>query len=83
MTSYFEDLTSETFTYILKQINRKENKKRLHSLIETFTQTAVQKIQPYMYAIMAILVLLFIMNCFQFYYYIRFIIQNNIDHASV
>ena len=65
------DLTTETISLIFKECEKEKNKKRLASIINNITDIAIKNIQPYLYTIMAILVLLFVINCFQFYYYIK------------
>jgi hypothetical protein len=67
------DLTGEVLRYAYKEFNRPNNRKRLAFMIETVTNMAIGRIQPYMYAIMAILVIMFLLNCFQFYYYLKYI----------
>ena len=67
------DLTGEVLRYAYKEINRPNNRKRLAFIIDTVTNMAIGRIQPYLYAIMAILVIMFLLNCFQFYYYLKYI----------
>ena len=71
------DLTSETLKYVYKEFNRPNNRKRLRFMIDTITNMAIGRIQPYMYAIMAILIIMFLLNCFQFYYYLKFIMLSH------
>ena len=48
--------------------------KQINKIINHITTIAFDYIKPYLYTIMAILITLFIMNCLQFYYYIKLII---------
>jgi len=69
-----KDLTTETINPISKEFDKTHNKQHLNKIINHITNIAFQYIKPYLYTIMAILIILFIMNCFQFYYYIKLII---------
>ncbi len=71
MNSLLSALTSETLTFLYKEARRDKNQKKLSFIINTLINIAMQRIQVYMYAIMAILIILFLMNCFQFFYYIK------------
>lgn len=78
------DLTTETINLIFKECEKEKNKKRLALIINNITDIAFKNIQPYLYTIMAILILLFVINCFQFYYYIKlFITSNNFDNRNI
>lgn len=88
MTSLIGAFTSETLSFLYKETRRKKNQKRIAFIINTLIDIAIQRIQPYMYAIMAVLVVLFLMNCFQFFYYITFtkqyaahFLQTTLDHT--
>lgn len=71
------DLTGDVLKYAFKEFNRPNNRKRLEFVIDTVTDMAIRRIQPYMYAIMAILLVVFLFNCFQFYYYLKYIIASH------
>jgi hypothetical protein len=77
MKSLFSDLTKETINIIFKECEREKNRHKIENFINKITKIAFTNIQPYLYTIMAILVLMFTMNCFQFYYYIKLFILNN------
>lgn len=77
MKSIVEDLATETINFIYKECEKDKNKKRLNIIINNIINIAFESIKPYLYTIMAILVLLFVMNCFQFYYYVKLIMLNN------
>jgi hypothetical protein len=83
MKSLFSDLTKETINIVFKECEKEKNKNRIENFINKITKIAFTNIQPYLYTIMAILVLMFTMNCFQFYYYIKlFIINNKISNLD-
>jgi hypothetical protein len=50
----------------------------LRPVLDKIMNTIINKIAPYLYSIMAILIVMFFMNCFQFYYYIKIILSKNI-----
>lgn len=77
MNTLVGDLTSETISFIYKECEKDKNKKRLSIILDNVTEFILKKIQPYLYTIMAILILLFLINFFQFYYYIKLFILNN------
>lgn len=79
MKSIIEDLTHDTVKLIHKQIKKPNTRKRLEEVINTVTSMAFDKFKPYLITTMAILILLFILNCFQFYYYIKVIITHKIN----
>jgi hypothetical protein len=81
-SSIVGDLTSETISIIYKECERPKNKRRLSYIINNITNMAFRNIQPYLYTIMAILIILFLMNCFQFYYYIKIVLLNNKHHIN-
>jgi hypothetical protein len=76
MNSIIGDLTSDTISIIFKECEKNKNKKRIQYIINNILDVAFGNIKPYLYTIMGILILLFLMNLFQFYYYIRLFIQN-------
>lgn len=76
MNSILGDVTRETLSFLYKETHRKKNKKRITYIINTLVDIAIKRIQPYLYVIMAVLIILFLINCFQFFYYIRLIISN-------
>lgn len=72
MNALLGSFTNETLSLLYKEARREKNQKRISFIINTLLDIAIRRIQPYMYAIMAVLVVLFLMNCFQFFYYIKF-----------
>lgn len=84
MSTLIGDLTTETIRFIYKACEKDKNKKRLSIIMNNITEIALKKIEPYLYTIMAILILLFLINFFQFYYYIKlFIINNNKSMSEI
>jgi hypothetical protein len=84
MKSIIGDLTTETISLIFRECEKDKNKRRLSNIINNIINIAFENIKPYLYTIMAILVLLFVMNCFQFYYYIKlFLTSKNLENANI
>jgi hypothetical protein len=75
--SLFGTFTSELIDYIYLQTQKKKNKRKLKYVYDTVIGILFSDLKPYLYTILAILVLMFIMNCFSFYYYIRLFIESN------
>lgn len=71
MDSIFTELASDALNILYKESKRKKNQKRITYIVDTLASLAIRRIQPYMYAIMAILIVMFLMNCFQFWYYVK------------
>jgi hypothetical protein len=80
-------VTNEILTHCLnvakKHINESMdenggNGSILRPVLDRIMNTIINKIAPYLYSIMAILIVMFFMNCFQFYYYIRIILTKNV-----
>ena len=71
--------TKETINFIYKETQREKNKKKLENIIGFLAKTALKPIQPYLILIVCILLILFLMNCFQFFYYVKYILNNKTD----
>lgn len=71
MTGILETLTKETIDIIYKEAKRKKNKKRIEFILKIFEDFIISRIQPFVFAIFGILIVLFLVNCFQFFYYIK------------
>ena len=82
-------VTNEILTHCLnvakKHLNESMNENGdgsntsiLRPVLDRVMNTIINKIAPYLYSIMAILIVMFFMNCFQFYYYIRIILTKNV-----
>lgn len=72
-SNIFGNLTKQTLSLLYLELNKPVNKRKLTSIIEILLKSALSYLTPYLYAIMAILVILFLMNCFQFMYYTRIV----------
>jgi hypothetical protein len=84
MKSIISDLTSETIGIIFKECEKDKNKKRLEAIMNNIINIAFENLKPYLYTIMGLLMILFLINCFQFYYYVKLFINNNkLDHIQI
>lgn len=76
MDSLFSNATKETINFIYKETQKQKNKQKLESIIQFLSKAALNPIQPYLILIICMLIILFLMNCFQFFYYIKYIVYN-------
>lgn len=77
INSLVGDITNELIDYIYIQSRRKGNKRKIKYILDTLTSIAFGDVKPYLYTILAILILMFLMNCFNFYYYITLFAKSN------
>ena len=77
--SIVRNFTCELIDLIYIESKRKKNRRKLHKIINVLTSSALQNIQPYLILIVALLVILFLMNCFQFYYYMKHVVRLNLE----
>lgn len=73
----YGNITNEIIEYIYKQTKKHKNKKKLKYIIDTIRDLALDDIKPYLFTILAILILMFLMNSFNFYYYITLFMKSN------
>jgi hypothetical protein len=71
------DLTREIIDYIYLHSKKRGNKRKVKYILDTLTSIAFGDVKPYLYTILAILILMFLMNCFNFYYYITLFAKSN------
>ena len=82
MNSLLSEVTSDFIRNIYIETLKKKNKKRLEKIVSSITVILLKKIQPYVFGILTMLVILFLMNILQFYYYLSFR-QMNLDYNSL
>ena len=73
------DVTNELINFIYKECNKKKNKKKLKNIIDSIIDLIFTDLKPYLYTILSILILMFLVNCANFYYYIKMLMKNNND----
>lgn len=71
INSLYGDLIRELIDYTYDQTKIKKNKKKIKCIIESVTTILFEHFKPYFYTIFALLIIMFIINMFQFYYYIK------------
>jgi hypothetical protein len=80
VNSIVGDITRECIDFIYTQTKRKKNKQKIQYIVSNLTNIVFENIQPYLYTILGVLIIMFLMNLFQFYYYIKlFLINNTLD----
>jgi len=82
VNSMIGDFTREIIDFIYSQTKRKNNKKKIKYIIDLLTKLLFEDIKPYLYTILSMLFIMFIINCFQFYYYIKLFIDTKSLGAS-
>lgn len=76
MDALLANVTNESIHYIYKQFKKDKNKRKLDAIIEHITSIAIKTVQPYLYTILGILLIMFCTNLLQFYYYLKAFIAN-------
>lgn len=80
MDNIINNFTNETIKLVYKECKKRKNKKKIIYITKLLTSTIFQYVKPYLYTILAILIIMFFMNVFQFIYYIKYNIKlNKID----
>lgn len=70
-------VTDETISFIYNQTKKDKNKKRIEYILNNLLDISLNRIKPYLYSIMGVLILIFLINFAQFYYYTTNIIKYN------
>ena len=83
MNSLLSDITRETVNLVYKETQKKKNQKRISYVFDFITTIAITKLQPYFYSIMAILIVLFLINCFQFFFYFKMMLTISKSHEHI
>lgn len=81
MDNLFSNATKETINFIYKETQKQKNKKKIDYILNLLFKSALKPIQPYLILIVSILIVLFLMNCFQFFYYIKYTLS--IQHSII
>lgn len=67
------DITRDVIQMLYAECKKRNNEKRLRYVMRYLSSIALGYISPYFYAIMAILVIMFLMNFVQFFYYFKLV----------
>lgn len=70
------DATDETISFLFKQFKKEKNKQKIDKIIEHVVSIAMKSVQPYLWTIMGILLIMFCTSLLQFYYYLKAFITN-------
>jgi len=68
------ELTNEAISIMYKELQKDKNKERISFILKFVSNMIFTDVVPYMYAIIAILIIMFLMNVFQFYYYVKYFV---------
>lgn len=66
-------ITNDTLRYIYKQILKKKNKQKLEIILKMVINIALKQINPYLYTIIILLLVILVVNSIQFCYYVKLI----------
>jgi len=70
-SSILGDITKEIINFAYKHTRKNKNKRKIKYIIDVLTNLLFEDIKPYAITILGILILMFVMNCFQFYWYMK------------
>ena len=80
--------THNFISIIAKEMHKNKNKKNLSEITKYLVSLILDKINPYFYTLLIMLIIMFIMNFVQFYYYMKILIktskqnvQNNVSKS--
>lgn len=76
------EITTELIKKIYNEIKKKKNKRRLEVIISDISSIVFKSLQPYIIGVFVMLIILFIMNVMQFYFYLTFR-QTNLDYSKL
>lgn len=76
------DIFREIIDYLYIESKKKKNQRKIQYIIETLNNIIFHQIQPYLYTIVGILIIIFCMNVFQFYYYIKLLLSHNSNNIN-
>lgn len=71
------DITEEIINHLQDLLLQPKNSKRIQQIMEYVVTYLLKHISPYLYVILSVLIIMFLMNCFQFYYYVKMFIDNS------
>lgn len=73
--TFISKATKDFFYYINKELEKEKNKKNIASITSYFSKIILERFSPYFYTLLCILLIMFVMNCVQFYYYLKIILK--------
>lgn len=69
--------THNFISLITKELQKNKNKKNISEITKYLISLILDKINPYFYTLLIMLIIMFIMNFVQFYYYMKILIKTN------
>lgn len=73
--TFISKFTKDFFKIISSELDKENNKKNITTIISYFSNIIIEKFSPYFYTIVIMLIIMFVMNCVQFYYYLKIILK--------
>lgn len=73
--TFISKATKDFFYYINKELEKEKNKKNISTVTSYFSKLILERFTPYFYTLLCILIIMFVMNCVQFYYYLKIILK--------
>lgn len=82
MKSIVTDISNDILNMILLETNKVRNKEKINRILDNVSNVVFATVKPYLILIMGILVLMFITNCCQFYYYSKLVHKMGLSQQS-
>lgn len=83
MNSVIGDVTNECINVVYQNVCKQKNQRKFNSIIQHISDIAFKDIKPYLYTIVALIVIIFVINLILFYYYIKVVLVHNIHMDSL
>lgn len=80
--SIIEDIADDLIRHVQNICSTPKYSKKINHLLSQCVKIIFNNISPYLYIIISILIIMFLMNCFQFYYYVKLFIDNS-RHSNI
>jgi hypothetical protein len=71
MNKLINETSNYLLDYVTKELNNDIKKKKVKYIIDTVVNLGIENIKVYFYTLLSILLIIFLLQCFQFYYYTR------------
>lgn len=81
--SIIEDIADDLIQQVQNICSTPKYSKKINYILSHCVKIIFKNISPYLYIIIAILVIMFLMNCFQFYYYVKLFIDNSKNQLTI
>jgi hypothetical protein len=75
--SIIDDIAEDVICQLQYVCTIPKYNKKINDFLSYCIKIIFNQISPYLYIIISILILMFLMNCFQFYYYVKLFIDNS------